>query len=348
MESLAGYSSDDSSLGLDHVPEASSSSKNSQTFDPIELITAESCQNSDQEDFSNRNQANLPQIPLLPYLQEYSMNTKRQVSAFTYLPWAPSREFKNRLQKAGNLAKAVMKTKVPNFDKRFTCNLVISSKSVAHGIFGFSNTRSFTDLHVSLFPNIRIPEHKLKQLTGNIQRAVKDIPVPPQLLHKKTANALDLMLMENTDLEKKELRFQLDGNLRLYKLTKLGLLFVGVGVSKFADKESRQVLPQFEYLSLLTRAIEEEAKMLDASYSWLQFRLALRKDEVNDASLYYHFTLMICELNPLGQRMSDPEFVKLRSTLADVDASKFLRDVYIDVDCLDLRTSDKVTKLALF
>lgn len=348
METIARYSSDESSPEPHHVPCTS----NKQPENPItpEKTTSSGSKSLEKKKTNISVEAqnvDSPPVHILSYLQEHSMNSKRQTSLFAFLPWYPSREVKSKLQSVGNLAMREMKKNVTNFDKRFTCNSVVSARSVEHGAFGITNKRSFTDLHISLFPNMTIPMHKLKQLTNNVLRLVKQLQIPPEILYAEQASALDQLLSDGKAGAKRKLRLKLDRRLHLYKLSKSGSLFVGIGLAKFSDWESKETLPQFHYLNHVSRAIEDEANTLDIPFRWLQFNTAQKGNRGDIRSLYYHFTLVICELNPRGQRMDDPEYLKTQAMLQKVDVAKLLRDIPFDVDHFVLRAPDKSTKIPL-
>ncbi|OBA19495.1 hypothetical protein METBIDRAFT_33171 [Metschnikowia bicuspidata var. bicuspidata NRRL YB-4993] len=348
MESLTAYSSDDSSLDSGHVRGISPSSLDK----PNSENHNESTQNDDSCDFPDKltdlyHRQGL-EAPIILYLQEYSMNAKRQITAFAYLPWQPSREVKTRLRAASDKAIHVIREKVVNFDKRFAHNSVVAAKSVAHGVFGHTNKRSLTDLHVSLFPNISLPQNKLKPFLTHVQRAVKPLQVPSEILATQQLSALDRMLSEGKATGKKLLRLQLDSRLHLYKLTKSGSIFVGIGLSKYADEKREQLLPQFKYLTQISGAIENEAKLLNFDYNWMQFSLSKSDHARELLSLYYHFTLVICELHPRGQRMTEAEFEQTKQWLNEVDVSTYLENMYFEADHFVVSSGDLSKKVDLF
>lgn len=347
MECLAAYSSDESSLSSDHVRGISASPVNDTIYQGHQNSTI-SDQESNTADCSRETDQKLPSDPpLLSYLQEYSMNIKRQINAFAYLPWQPSREAKAKLRAAGDVVLKAMKERVSNFENRFSTNSIVAAKAVAHGMFGHTNSRSLTDLHVSLFPNMTLPQYKYKELVGNSQRAIKSLQIPPEILVTEKASALDKMLSNGKASGKRMIRFKMDGKLHLYKLTKTGLIFLGIGLSKFAVDDPTKTSPQFDYLTLISTALGEVADSSNVHYNWMQFNVGKHRQFTDISSMYYHFTVVVCELLPRGQRMSDPEYLETRKWLDEIDSSQYLDGLYFEADHLVLKTVKTSKKISL-
>ncbi|GEQ67453.1 hypothetical protein JCM33374_g1118 [Metschnikowia sp. JCM 33374] len=347
MDFLTGYSSDDSSSDheQDHVRAVDSSSHE----DQLENEESEKQVGETNREEKNKNPVEKESSPLhiLSYSQEYSMNVKNQSSLFAFLPWYPTREIRKRMQTAGEIAARSLKENVVNFDQRFTWNSNISARSTTHGSFAVTNKNSLTNPHVSLFPNAFFSRYKHRQFLNNLTRAVKRLPVPPEVIHSSSASKLDKLLSDGKARETQKLRFSMDPKLYLYKSTRSGSLFVGLGISKFTDSSWKSVSPQFKYLTSVSRAIEEQANLLDFDYSWSQFNVP-QKDKRGDISrMYYHISLIVCELNPMGKRMNDAEYTEVKKIIGEIDVSELLREVYFEADHFIVSSRDKHVKIPL-
>lgn len=311
MDSLAAYSSSDEET--DPAPEktAHSSAKTQQNPPPPPELAA-----------------------LVLYLENYSMNKNKLLSAFVLLPWLPDAKTVSSLQKTCDLVVQKIRTEMPHTDPRYSWHYTGSNKPVVFGRYGYTNVGAINSLHVSLFPNFFVDPARFDLLHANLARSVTSCAPPANLLVEKQQSALDKMLKENK--ARKAVSLRLNSQLRCYMLSKSGLIFVAVDINDVAENGG-QFLPEYLYLRSLSKVAEEQAQNFECKYDWTA--LVPNTTRLDDGLPFfrYHVTVLLGEVHMFKHKMSSKHFRQLRKIVEEFDVAETLGGVAVEVDTVRLR-----------
>lgn len=261
------------------------------------------------------------------YLENY-MAQQKLATAFVSLPWKPAPPTIKKINLLGSSALAAVNKTVPTFTRRFRPNHMTSIKPATVGTFNLTSKYAFDKLHVLVFPNFHGAPPRLEQFASNMRRVVASVRPAPLLVKERPVSKLDAML-STSPKPKEYLLLGLKPQLRLSYLNRTRTVFVSLDLEDLP-------LPTHDYLYSLTREVENQAELLGFEYLW--FHLVGKENATRDL-LRYHCTILLCEVKMPDYALKSDEVARLRAAVAAVDVRLTLRDMELDVDTVEIKTT---------
>lgn len=311
MDSLAGYSSSD-----DEAEPAS------QSCSSLALQTSTKAPPPDL-------------ASLVLYSENYAMNRKNLLSGFVLMPWAPEPRVVASLVGLTDRVTDRIHTKLPWMTPRYNWHFAGANKPTVFGRYGYSNKVAVNSLHLSLFPNFHTDRHRFKQLHANLARAIKACPPPAEMTREKTPSKLDQMIQKTGN--KKYVSLLVEDSLRCYLSTRSGTIFVALDINNGTGVPGQKFLPEYQYLRLISRTVEDQAQAFDCQYDWVG--LARSNERLEDGLPFfrYHLTVVLGEISLFKHKLTPAEFERFKKVVHAIDVRDILKDITVDVQTLRLQ-----------
>lgn len=270
------------------------------------------------------------------YSENYAMKSKNLRSSFICLPWKVRQEHREHIRQCYKRVLDRLYKDIPSLKTRYSFHCSIQSKQDIYGRYGMSQKSAMNSPHITLLPNLHGDQNDFQRIDHSLRKAVKNAEPAPSQLIQKLEGPLGNMLNRSEEV----VSLRIDDKVMAFMSSRTGNFFIALNV---IGPTQQMELPEKTYLRSLMRMVYEQVSQQGLKCQWEKF---LGKDPSYNADglpeVNYHCLFLIGEANSFEERLSRPQFDRVKKLARDVDISDVVHDMRIEFDSLYLGSNTRV------